>query len=126
MENDNYADTFKGKESSSTPNVFSQHLGQTGGYSSYGYTGYDEPRREYIREDVNKEEEDLNRENETDLPIGSNVNNLEIFEDKNNHIEELNDLNENDEENLDNIENDNEIMNNENFDNDNERNYIEN
>ena len=60
MENDNYRDTFKqGVETVSTPNVFSQNLGQTGAYSNYGYGNYIDERREFIREDVNKEEDEI-------------------------------------------------------------------
>jgi hypothetical protein len=72
--NENYADTFKqGGETVMTPNVFSQNLGQTGGgYSSYGY----------IRDEMNKEEE-------VERNYVVNNNDLEIFEDKSNHIEEL-------------------------------------
>ena len=108
-ENENYGETYKqGKEStSSTPNVFSQNLGQTGtNLSQYEYNNYnnqneednqendnqneednqENERRDYIREVVNKEEEDYPENN---VNVSVSRKDLEIFEDKNNHIEEL-------------------------------------
>ena len=94
-----YNETFKQarETSSTTPNVFSQNLGYTAGQSTnYEFGAYnEEDRREYIREVVNREEyaEDVPDDGDENIQIENNAvsnKDLEIFEDKNNHIEELN------------------------------------
>ena len=89
-----YGETFKQarETSSTTPNVFSQNLGFTAGASTNYECNYgDEERREYIREVVNREEDYQDEENQDEENVHVSVKDLEIFEDKSNHIEELND-----------------------------------
>ncbi len=94
-----YGETLKQarETSSTTPNVFSQNLGFTAGASTnYEYNYGDEERREYIREVVNREEDyqdedNQDQDNQDEEHVHVSVKDLEIFEDKNNHIEELND-----------------------------------
>ena len=93
-----YGETFKQarETSSTTPNVFSQNLGFTAGKSTnYEYNYGDEERRDYIREVVNREEDYQDEDNQDEENVHVSVKDLEIFEDKNNHIEELNDNEEN-------------------------------
>jgi hypothetical protein len=94
--NGHYNETFKQarETSSTTPNVFSQNLGFTTGQSTnYEFGAYnEEDRRDYIREVVNREE--YQEDGDENIQIENNAvstKDLEIFEDKNNHIEELND-----------------------------------
>jgi len=88
---ENYVDTFKHGGSGITQNVFNQNLGQTAGNNSYGY---------------NREEELPNHEGNKIYAI--NNNDLEIFEDKNNHIEELEvGLQQDDIVDIENLENEN-------------------
>jgi hypothetical protein len=91
-----YNETFKQarETSSTTPNVFSQNLGYTAGQSTnYEYGAYnEEDRRDYIREVVNREEYPEDGEENIEIEnVAVSTKDLEIFEDKNNHIEELND-----------------------------------
>lgn len=96
-------------------NVFSQNLGLTGNTYSYGntnnyqnYNYYDnEINKDYIQEIVTKEEEieeeylggdvdNLDNNNDDNVNFTNNRlqlnNNVEIFEDVNNHVEELVDM----------------------------------
>jgi hypothetical protein len=109
MDNYNYADTLKQEReiTSSTPNVFNQNLGSYPNFNNenlynnynnytenYNSSDNDNERREdYIKEIVNEEE------------IKVSEKDLEIFEDKNNHIEEINEVEVEMMENMDNEEN---------------------
>jgi len=97
----NYADTFKEeKDRTSLSNVFHQNLGRSGvDYDSKNqfnvdneYNNLGDIENSKISDDVYNHEEKaeytLEHENENQIKAGDN---LEIYEDKNNHIEEFND-----------------------------------
>jgi hypothetical protein len=96
----NYADTFKEeKDTASLSNVFHQNLGRSGlDYDLKSQLNLDREYNQFVDMDNSKNSDDLynNEDKNRDSLEHENENqikaadDLEIYEDKNNHIEEFN------------------------------------